>query len=313
MSIIGLDLGGTKICAALFSDAGEIVTTTYDLVGDKKGPEVGLIIQNQINFLIGKANQLMDPVHSLGISVPGIFYSESGRVWAPNIAGWEDYPLLDELNLMLNDRKIKVNIDSDRACSILGEVWKGNAKGCKNAIFMVVGTGIGAGILIDGQILRGANDIAGCVGWLALDRPFQEKYIPCGLFEYFASGEGLVRYAQDVLLQNQSYTGVFRSEAELNAINLISEYETGDEIARIVVDRAIEYWGMAVANLVSLFNPEKIILGGGVFGEASRFLDRIYTEARKWAQPIGFNQFSLEVSVLGNQAGLFGAAYLAIR
>ncbi len=313
MSFIGLDLGATKIIAALFSDQGEIITITYDLVGNKMGFEVGLVIQSQLTFLMLEANHLSDPVHSIGISVPGIYYSKSGKVWAPNIDGWEDYPLLCELNAMLDGRKIKVNIDSDRACYILGEVWKGNAKGCRNAIFMAVGTGIGAGILIDGQILRGANDIAGCVGWLALDRPFQEKYISCGCYEYYASGEGLVRYAKEMLAQNHQYSGVFMNETELKSCNLIREYDAGDEIAVAVIDRAIEYWGMAIANLVSLFNPEKIILGGGVFGEATLFLDRICQEARKWAQPIGFKQVAIEVSAIGNQAGLYGAGYLAIK
>jgi glucokinase len=313
MSFIGLDLGGTKIQSALFSDEGEIITTIHDLIGKKKDVEVGLIIQNQINSLIHEADKLSDPVHSLGISVPGIYYSKSGKVWAPNIPGWDDYPLLDELNTMLKSKKLKIYIDSDRACYILGEVWKGKAKGCNNAIFMAVGTGIGAGILIDGQILRGANDIAGCVGWLALDRPFQEKYIPCGCYEYYASGEGLVRFAHEVLSQNHGYSGVFKNGMELKACNLIREYEAGDAIALAVIDRAIEYWGMAVANLVSLFNPEKIILGGGVFGEASRFIDQIYLEARKWAQPIGFSKVTLEVSAIGSMAGLYGAGYLAIR
>jgi glucokinase len=289
------------------------MTTNYDLIGSKKRFEIGQIIIDHINSLILEADKLNDRVHSLGISVPGIYYSQSGRVWAPNIAGWEDYPLLDELNPMLAGRKIKINIDSDRACSILGEVWKGNAKGCRNAIFMAVGTGIGAGILIDGQILRGANDIAGCIGWLAIDRPYQEKYKACGCFEYYASGEGLIRFANEVLSQNPEYQGVFKNGMELNARNLIREFETGDKIALAVIDRAIECWGMTVANLVSLFNPEKIIFGGGVFGEASRFLDRIHQEAEKWAQPIGFGKAILEVSAIGTQAALYGAGYLAIR
>ncbi|MDP3642219.1 MAG: ROK family protein [Bacteroidota bacterium] len=313
MSFIGLDLGATKINAALFSDSGEILTASYHLIGNKKGFEIGLLIQNQINSLILEAARSGDLLHSLGISVPGIYYSKSGHVWAPNIAGWEDYPLLQELETLLEGRQIKIRIDSDRACSILGEVWKGNAKGCKNAIFMAVGTGIGAGILIDGQILRGANDIAGCIGWLGIDRPYQEKYTPCGCYEYYASGEGLVRFANEVLRQNLKYSGVFNDGMELNAINLIREYEAGDEIALVVIDRAIEYWGMAAANLVSLFNPEKIIFGGGVFGEAGRFLGRIHQEARKWAQPIGFTQVTIEVSACGNRAGLYGAGYLAIR
>lgn len=313
MAFIGLDLGATKVNSALFSDEGEILTTNHTLIRDKKGVEVGLVINDHINLLINEADSQKKTVNALGVSVPGIYYSQSGKVWAPNIAGWDDYPLLEELETLLSDRQIKISIDSDRACYILGEVWKGNAKGCRNAIFMAVGTGIGAGILIDGQILRGANDIAGCTGWLALDRPYHEKYNPCGCFEYYASGSGLVRFARELLSQSSDYKGIFRNRMELSANNLIAQYETGDAIAVAVINRAIEYWGMAVANLVSLFNPEKIILGGGVFGEAARFLDQIHQEAGKWAQPIGFTQVTIEVSAIGNKAGMYGAGYLAIR
>ncbi len=313
MAFIGLDLGATKVNSALFSDEGEILTSNHTLIRDKKGVEVGLVINDHINLLFNEAERQKNPVDALGVSVPGIYYSQSGKVWAPNIAGWDDYPLLEELETLLRNRQIKIRIDSDRACYILGEVWKGNAKGCRNAIFMAVGTGIGAGILIDGQILRGANDIAGCVGWLALDRPYHEKYIPCGCFEYYASGNGLVRFARELLSQSSDYKGIFRNEMELSANNLIAHYETGDAIAVAVINRAIEYWGMAVANLVSLFNPEKIILGGGVFGEAGRFLNQIHQEAQKWAQPIGFTQVTIEVSAIGNKAGMYGAGYLAIR
>src|SRR5690606_7336356 len=117
--------------------------------------------------------------------------NKSGTVWAPNIPGWEDYPLKAELEAVLN--RIPVSIDSDRACYILGEYWKGAAQNCEDAIFLAVGTGIGAGILADGRILRGAGDIAGAIGWMALDHPYQEKYIPCGCFEYQASGDGVAR------------------------------------------------------------------------------------------------------------------------
>lgn len=313
MSIIGLDLGATKSNAALFSADGEILSGNREIISHKKGAEVGQVILNQISNFLDEGNQLNDPVRALGISVPGIYYSRTGRVWAPNIAGWDDYPLLEELETVLYNTPVNIRIDSDRACYILGEVWKGNARGCRNAIFMAVGTGIGAGILIDGQILRGSSDIAGCTGWLALDRPYHEKYTSCGCYEFYASGPGLVRFAQEVMAQRSNYSGIFSGEMELSAFNLIGQYYVGDEIAVTVIDRAIEYWGMAVANLVSLFNPEKIILGGGIFGPAAQFIDRIREEARKWAQPIGFSQVTIEVSAIGPMAGLYGAGYLAIR
>jgi glucokinase len=90
-------------------------------------------------------------------------------------------------------------------------------------------------------------------------------------------------------------------------------YERGDELSIKVISNAIEYWGMAVANLVSLFNPEKIIFGGGVFGPGLKFLDLIFDEAKKWAQPISIRQVKLQGSLLGNDAGLYGAGLLALK
>ena len=93
----------------------------------------------------------------------------------------------------------------------LGKSWQGNAKGYRDAIFLSVGTGIGAGILINGEILRGSHDIAGCIGWMALQRPFDNKYVSCGCFEYFASGEGIAKVAKEFLKEESGYSGELRS------------------------------------------------------------------------------------------------------
>ena len=311
MAVIALDLGGTKLAAAVFSDKGDILFKINHSLVKRQGPEVGELIFQAANELLNKAND----VSAIGICVPGIAYAKTGRVWAPNIPGWDDYPLLDELKRSVNNEKIKIKIDSDRACYILGEVWKGNARGCKDAIFLSVGTGIGAGILINNEVLRGSHDIAGAIGWMALDRPFNQKYISCGDFEYNASGEGIVKVAKEMLDSDVRNKSVLKkiSPDLLSGKDIFDAYENGDELANKVMVNAIECWGMATANLVSLFNPEKIIFGGGVFGPALKFLDEIYIEAKKWAQPISIQQVQLQASALGNEAGLYGAGLLALR
>jgi glucokinase len=191
MSILALDLGGTKIATGLFSITGEQISKFSVLLENHQGDEVGQLIKEQIKKYI----QHTTPPEAIGISVPGISRSKTGTVWAPNIPGWEDYPLIEEIKSIGLD--IPVYMDSDRACSILGEVWLGNAKGVDHAIFISIGTGIGAGILVNGQIIRGAFDIAGAIGWMALQKPFHSKYIPCGNFEYYASGDGIVRLTKE--------------------------------------------------------------------------------------------------------------------
>ncbi len=235
-----------------------------------------------------------------------------GRLIFP---GWDDYPLVEELQNGLANKHIKIRIDSDRACYILGEVWKGNAYGYSDAIFLGVGTGIGAGILINNEVLRGAHDIAGAIGWMALNKPFHEKLIPCGCFEYNASGEGLAKVAKEMITAKEFAESILhkKDKDQIVAKDVFEAYELNDKLAVAVIDQAIEYWGMAVANLVSLFNPEKIILGGGIFGPAIKFIDAIYEEAKKWAQPISIQQVKLEGAALGTKAGLYGAGYLALK
>ena len=315
MPVIALDLGGTKLAAALLSDHGDILISETVQLGKREGNEVGTLIIRQANLLLQKATKKNIIVTSLGICVPGIAHAKTGKVWAPNIPGWEDYPLLEELQNGLENKNIKIKMDSDRACYILAETWKGNARGCSDVIFLSVGTGIGAGIIINNQVLRGANDIGGAIGWMALNKPFDKKFISCVCFEYNASGEGLVKVAKELITDKKFTESVLNAKDinQLSAKDIFDAYEAKDKLAIAVINNAIEYWGMAVANLVSLFNPEKIIFGGGVFGPALKFLDAIYDEAKKWAQPISMQQVKLEEAALGNEAGLYGAACLALK
>ncbi len=314
MPVIALDLGGTKLAAALFSDEGDILVSKKVNLEKRKGTEVGNLILQQVNLLLQKATEKKIMVSSLGICIPGIAHEKTGSVWAPNIPGWEDYPLLEELKNGLENKNITIKIDSDRACYILAEVWKGNARGYSDVIFLSVGTGIGAGIIINNQVLRGAHDIGGAIGWMGLNKPFDKKYIACGCFEYNASGEGLVKVAKELIAEKKFAKSILNKDlTRLSAKDIFTAYDANDKLAIMVINNAIEYWGMAVANLVSLFNPQKIIFGGGVFGPALNFLDAIHEEAKKWAQPISIQQVKLEAAALGTEAGLYGAGYLALK
>jgi glucokinase len=312
MRLLGIDLGGTKIAAATFSKEGAIIERSTVLLNGSGGKEVGELIQKEISKRIKIALRTDNSIGSIAISVPGISNTKEGTVWAPNIPGWEKYPLLEEIKSIAVN--IPVVIESDRTCYILGEVWKGSAKGCEDAIYMSVGTGIGAGIIINGHVFRGANDISGAIGWMALKDPYNKKFESCGHFEYYASGEGIARLAKELSLENVKYKGVLSEDrSAITAYDVFEAYERGDEVAEAVFAQCITYWGMAVANLVSLFNPQKVILGGGVFGPAKQFIPEIYKEAKKWGQPISMELFKLEGSVLGNDAGLYGAGYAALK
>ncbi len=306
MAVIGVDLGATKVACALFSARGEIVRRRQAALDGRTGAEVGKLIRHELLHLAGPALAKRGGVTGIGVCVPGISYAKSGTVWAPNIPGWNRYPLRREIEKAIGDPRVPVTIESDRACYIMGERWRGAARGCQNAIFLAVGTGIGAGILVEGEILRGAHDSAGAIGWMALGRPFRKEYVGCGCFEYHASGEGLAKVAREL-------SGARGRERFRSARDVFAAYKAGDRMATRVISEAIQFWGMAVANLVSLFNPEKIVFGGGVFGPACRLLRDIAAEAGKWAQPVAIRQVRLQASRLGNAAGLYGAGCFALN
>src|SRR4030042_3779018 len=134
MSLLGIDLGGTKLSSAIFSEDGTLLMKETVALENRRGKEVGLIITDQIGKFLNSDKLSSNEVSSIGISVPGISHTESGTVWAPNIPGWDDYPLSEEVKSVCGS--IPVSIDSDRACYMLGELWQGNARGCRNAVFL---------------------------------------------------------------------------------------------------------------------------------------------------------------------------------
>jgi glucokinase len=311
MAFLAIDLGGTKLALAIFNQKGEMLYSHRTQLGNRTGREVGLLITGEITYHLQEGRDYS--IDAVGISVPGISRSKTGTVWAPNIPGWEDYPLLKEVQEIAGDRPVM--IDSDRACYILGEAWQGAAMNSNDAIFLAVGTGIGAGILTNGTILRGAHDIAGAIGWMALGTPYHMKYKSCGFFEHHASGAGIVKTARELMDTRPAYAGMLKDIASenLTASDVFEAFAQKDSVAEEVIQLCVTYWGMATANLISIFNPEKIIFGGGVFGPAIPLIPLVQAEAEKWAQPISATLVKFQPSALGEKAGVYGAGFLALK
>lgn len=225
MATIALDIGGTKIASAIFFPDGSMMFNRKRLLKGRTGHEVGKLAADILAKLLTVARRSRIHIDGIGVCIPGIVYSQTNRVWAPNIPGWDNYPLYEELR-SVTPPGIEIYIDSDRTCYMYGEMWQGAAKECHSAIFIAVGTGIGAGIIIDGHVLHGANDIIGATGWMALQPPYREEYDACGCFEYYASGNGIGARVRDAVRANKAYKGKLRQKpiCRISAYDVFSAY-----------------------------------------------------------------------------------------
>lgn len=308
--VAAVDIGGTKLAGILADRNGSLLFTCRDDLRGRPGMLAGEAVVHMIRQLCSEASAHGWELTSLAFSVPGICHAD-GTVWVPNISGWEAFPLLNLVRQ--NFPGIIIAMESDRCCYIRGEHWLGAARNCSDAIYLAVGTGIGAGIMAGGHILRGAGDVAGSVGWMALQPFFEEGFTEMGCFESQASGTGIALQARRKLVEWPHYQGTLRQSGTEGptAAAVMEAFAGGDEVAVWVMRQAVSRWGMAIANLISLFNPEIIVLGGGVFGPAGVFLDDIRREALRWAQPVSGPVTRLALSTLGPWAGALGAAHLA--
>ena len=290
---VGVDVGGTKIAAAVVDSEGRIrekvrlKTEREDR--DRSVEQVAAAAREAVSA----AGIAWEQVAAIGVDVPGIYYPDSGRVWAPNLPGWDRIPLRDWLSSRLPRHVVGA---ADRAAYVAGEQWVGAARGLRDVVFVAVGTGIGVGICSAGRILTGAQGIAGAAGWFALDPCWKEEYARAGCWESESAGPAVARHA-----------GTPDAETAVLAAR------RGDARARAALDRAADYMAMGIANLVSLLNPEMVVLGGGLMQAGDLLLGRIREGVPRWAQPLAAAAVRIELTGLGEDAGLLGAARLALE
>jgi glucokinase len=282
------DLGGTKIAAARIEDTGEI---THRLLA-RTPSEGGEAVVEALTHLLRRLPA--DDACALGVDVPGLAYS-SGAVWAPNLPGWERMPLGAILKQQFD---LPVLVESDRNAFVTGEAWQGSARGCADVVFVAIGTGIGAGIISGGRLIRGSGELAGCVGWMAVRDRFVPAYKKVGCLEFHAAGPGIARAAQRL----------FRRPLEASEVVRLAR--SGNSQAREIIAAAGQSLGLGLANLVDILNPQVIVIGGGVTAAGSLLLGPAQETMRQWAQPLAVKQVRIRRSRLGSRAGLLGVAKL---
>jgi glucokinase len=307
----GIDIGGTKISSALFTADGKMMGR--EKVPIAKGPadKSARQIRGIIRKLEASARQKRGEIRAVGICIPGVVFQKDGLVWAPNISGWDHFPLRRRL---AEKTRTPLVLDSDRSACVLGEQWCGAARGKKNVVFLAVGTGIGAGILAGGRLVRGSRDIAGAVGWFALDPRFRREYAATGCFEAEASGSALAQKAIEFLAAGEPslMREMVKGEIErITAETVVRAARARDPLALEILSVAASYLAMGIANIVSILNPEMVVLGGGLFQASDLLLKPIKKEYKVWAQPLAARRVRIELSSLGEDTGLYGAAKLA--
>ena len=315
----GVDVGGTKIASALFTRAGEISVKDKIAIDKSGGDAAAGQVGDKIEALAKAARAVGGRLAAVGISVPGIAYSASGKVWAPNIPGWDQYPLLDKIKEIKEGGHVPlvhvpVVLESDRSAYVAGESWRGAAAGARDAVFLAVGTGIGAGIISGGRIIHGHEDIAGAVGWFGLNPAFKPEYASMGSFEAEASGNSVARKARELLERGRASSILDLAGGRVEAVTAEVVAEAArkkDPLALEIVAETVTYLAMGIANIVSILNPEIVVVGGGLFQAADVFLDPVRREFKRWAQPLAARTVRIELSGLGEDAGLYGCGKLA--
>lgn len=304
LTAIGLDVGGTKIAGGLVDGEGTILTARR--IQLDRGSGDGDRPLEQLTVLIEELRRTAEAggheVCACGLAVPAFVDCTRGIVvWAPNIPGWRDLPLA----ALLRERTgLPLFLDHDGPAAILGEQWLGAARGTRDAVLLIIGTGIGAGYVLNGRVYRGGHGMAGGVGWsrLGLEEPDDPHSREVGYLEALAAGPGIARR----YLREAGRTDTVRTE------EVFALASGGDAAARRVLAETCRYIGLAAANLVSAFDPEVLILGGGVGANLGPYLAEIEAVVRAAAQPQAADRVRLATAALGNDAGFLGAARLAL-
>lgn len=295
--VIGVDLGGTKMYGAIANLGGSILAEENLPQHGTSGNDSYCRLVDLIENMLTKVDLQGRHIRGIGIGAPGVTLHEEGIVtWAPSL-NWRDFPLKSKLSEHFS---LPVIVDNDVNLAVLGELWFGVGQSYQNIVLISVGTGIGAGIVIDGAIYRGSHQASGEIGYIIPGRNFLgKKYEGFGALESLASGSGIAKRAKQSL-QGQVVDFDINN---LTAEHVFQAMHRGEEWARLIIDETIDYLAIAIANVSVLFDPELIVLGGGVSRSADLLIDPVLKRI-EGAVPV---TPKLVASTLGRQAAVMGA------
>lgn len=310
--VVGVDLGGTQIRACLADTDGNILREAKQLTLAKEGlqPVLGRIKEAIAQVLHGTP---IAEVLSIGVGSPGPLDPRTGVVIAPpNLPGWRDVPLRD---ILAQEFGLPVFVNNDANVAALAEQRFGAGRGCSDIVYLTISTGIGGGIICGGQLLLGAHGLAGEPGHITVE-PAGPR-CNCGnvgCLEAMAAGPAIARRALELIHEGQSsrLSAVVKSGVELTAEMVGEAAREGDGVALRAIAWAAHYLGIGVLSLIHIFDPERVILGGGV----SKLGPLLFDPVRAWVRDHAMTTVQREIPImpaaLGDQVGLLGAVAWAL-
>ena len=310
---IGIDVGGTNVKIALVDGEGKIIYSNSVPTYAQMGYEYTVNnIKQAIRDLMKETNTDAKEIEGIGFDFPGQVDYKTGVVkLAPNTPGWVNVPIAQMIEEEFN---IPTRIDNDVRCAALGELKFGAGKGCENFVCITVGTGIGSGLVINGQLVRGAANAAGEIGHIKLQMN-GGPICGCGdtgCLEAFASGPSIVAMAQEYLKGGKStkFREMAGADGEITPYIVAKAAEAGDPVAKRIFEIVGTYIGMGLVSVINLLNPEKVIIGGGVAAAGDLLLDPIRKTIKERAMVVAGNSVEIVPAELGNSAGVIGASML---
>ena len=313
---IGIDLGGTKIAAAVVNvETGALSLRRQIPTEAHDGPDAVLRrIAGLVGEICGTAGLPYEAIAGLGVGFPGVINPASGQtIFLPNLPGdWNGKPVAAILQDATN---YPVHIINDARAFTLAEATWGAGRGARTTVCLTLGTGIGGGITIDGKLHMGLDGTAGEVGHQTID----PNGPPCGCgnrgcLEAFASGPAIAALGIKAVLQGATTSIGELVDYDLNRITpetIMQAAEAGDPIAREILDRAGGYLGTGIANLITILSPDRVILGGSVARLGEWLLAPIHTTVRQRCHATPVERVQITLAALGGDAGILGAAVWA--
>ncbi len=312
---LAIDLGGTKVAAAVVREDGKIVSHATRPTEAHKGGE-WVLSRIKEAALEALENSKIQPSQftGVGMGTPGVVDAEQGIMLsdAVNIPEWKGRNLKSELERVLG---IPAFIENDANAAGLGEFVFGSGRGAKSLILVTLGTGIGGAVIINGELIRGVSFAAGELGHISVDPNGQR--CGCGNYgciELYASGPAIAQRAREYVLRGvNTKLSTMASPEELTAEHVARAAREGDFLAQSILAEAGKLLGVALAGIVNLLNPDRIVIGGGVAQAGDWILEPVRWEIKRRALPDATKVLQVVPAALGTNAGILGAAALVFR